>query len=265
MAVSLGPGKRFSVEEFVLLGIKPNVFVLEESTISKLDENYNSFLKEKKIFDQLYTNVTDMPQNSSFSVQEIRLGLLFRILSLFSYKSPVKAVTVKHLVELLNHNITPLFSSVSQAGAELLSFLFGQGYALDQNNKVIPAAEALSIMGVGSLVVSEIEKDSFLEHPFLSLGSAVFLAYKAGNLIKIIDPIAALSCEAIGCNFDAFDSTLYEIYRQHRGQMLSANNLKVLLEGSKRSGASSADNQGPFYNIPSVVGPCQEIIAVATK
>jgi histidine ammonia-lyase len=82
-----------------------------------------------------------------------------------------------------------------------------------------------------------------------------------------VDPIAALAVEAAGARVDGFDPTLFEILRQHRGQMLSASNLKLLLEGSKRAGSNKTlgESFAEFHSIPQIVGPAQEAIAIATK
>jgi len=202
----------------------------------------------------------------------IRAGLIARIFSLLATRTPVRAVTIKLLVELLNKEITPVLSSVKNAGLELVLFLSGVGAAVTADNSQITAAEALSTIGYGDYAgATKAETQAFIGNSFLAVGLAGLVASGAAQVIKGLDAITALSCEAAGSKgADVFDPVLYETYRQHRGQMLSAGNLKLLLEGSKRvNSATSANPLGAqlaaFHNIPQSTGPAQEAIAVVNK
>eukprot|EP00981_Chlorochromonas_danica_P002793 scaffold539_cov187-Ochromonas_danica.AAC.14 len=90
----------------------------------------------------------------------------------------------------------------------------------------------------------------------------------ASQVIRLADTINVLTCEAMGAPLDAFDSSLFETFRQHRGQMQSASNLKALLEGSKRvtSSFNSMNKEAwVIVDIPQTTGPAIDIFAMASR
>lgn len=263
MSVSLAAGKRLTTDDIIQLArSKPNQISVDEAILRKADADYP--VKDTSLFEISEESGADM---QLYSTDVVRVSLIYRIFSLLMLKSPVRSSTIKALENLVNYQVTPYFTSCESAGKELIAFLAGKGYASTVDNAKVPASEALAAHGLQQHVVTVRESALFLNHPFLAIATALVVGYGANNLLKAVDPIVALSCEAAGVKADIFDSTLFEVYRQHRGQMLSAGNLKLLLEGSKRTGTNKnvSRQYTEFLSSPQITGPCQEAIAITNK
>ncbi len=263
MSVNITPGKRLTVEDILLLaGPKPNQIAVDEHTLRKADQDYP--VKETSF---IHVDVLIGAESQSYDTLVVRVGLIYRLYSMMALKSPVRSSTIKALENLINYQITPYFSSSETAGEELIAFLAGKGYASTPDCQKILAIEAFSNVGIQEHIVTVRESSLFIKHPFLAVGTAFVVGHGATNFLKVADPIVALSCEAAGVKIDGFDSSLFEVHRQHRGQMLSAGNLKMMLEGSKRGGCNKSveDRFSCFLSAPQIVGPCHEAVAIANK
>lgn len=269
MNIVLGVGKRLTLDDLVLASrSRPNQVSVDEAAFSKADDLCKNLNNDPKLSAAFITSDTlNAPETSSFDVRVVRAALIYRVYAMLNLRTSVRASTIKILADLINYEISPFFSSVESAGEELLLFLSGKGSALDGEGKQVSAAEALATIGNPEYHVAVFEAKAFLGHPFLAVGMGCIVAAGATNLLKVVDAIAALSCEAAGAKVDAFDPLLFETYRQHRGQMLSATNLKLFLEGSKRINSTKelTANFEVFHSIPQITGPCQEVVAVASK
>jgi histidine ammonia-lyase len=268
MSLILGGGKRLSVDEVVSSSVsKPNLISVEESALEKLDLLCKDISEKNLLSFHEVHNSSKMKPND-FSVEIRRAGLILRIHSLLNGKSPVRSSTVKVMLDLLNHQITPYFSSFEKAGAEFVEFLGGKGYASTADREMVSASDALQLIGCSAYLLTNFETSAFIKHPFALIGLATIVVGGANFLLKAADSIAAFSCEAKGVLLDPFDFQAFELYRQHRGQITSANNVRLLLEGSKRLIANSADcnsSFSAFNNIPQIHGPNFDIVAQAIK
>ena len=178
-------------------------------------------------------------------------------------QSGVRPRVACFLARLLNANVIPAFSSANNHGVLLCGIISGLDVSCYANQNLQSSRAALAHVGLKSFPLSEREAKLFQSEAFYTLGTACLTAGGATNLTQTIDCIAALSCEANGADISQFDVTYFETIRQQRGQINSANNLRNLLEGSKRL-TSSAYSQ-TFAIIPQVHGPSIETIVSACK
>lgn len=275
MVVSLGAGKRITLDNLVEAAVsRPNTIEVEEGSLAKVQEFYEKSVTHNDGNSTSWKNDVNATLGGDvkkYPVEVIRAGIVARIFSLLATRTPVRAVTLRVLTELVNKQLTPVLSNTKNAGLELSLFLCGVGAATAADGSTVAASEALAAAGFAEYTgATRTETQAFNDNSFLAVGLAGLVASGANHLLKGIDAIAALSCEAIGSKgADVFDPVLYETHRQHRGQMLSAGNLKLLLEGSKRVNAAAHDLAGSklslFHNIPQSMGPAQESITVLNK
>ena len=186
--------------------------------------------------------------------------------SLLQGKSGVRASIIEFIVDLLNSDIIPNFTSDENAGSELIEVINGKGFVF-VDGSIVSTETAFSSNFLTPLKLNKIEAETLKNGKFLLNGIAALLTAGANNLNITLDSISALSCEYFGANVDLFDSAVFEAQRQHRGQISSSANLKLLLDGSRRTNNPlvklSASN--PFSVIPQVNGSIQDVLLNISK
>jgi histidine ammonia-lyase len=225
-------------------------------------------------------------------VQTVRASLFCRLYSLCSNPSIAASNSfylVRQLTTLLNAGIIPTITNEESSGASLLAALNGVGNCLVQTSAStaysVPITEAFALAGLPSIrsetPLSEGEMSAVLDYPFYYIGAACLLSYGSLNLCNTLDCVAAMSCEAVGERgiVECFDNAYFEVGRPQRGQMSSASNLRMLLEGSKRLADGKKDDKEKdanavkktaaatvaFKSVPQINGPCAEIFAATAK
>jgi histidine ammonia-lyase len=270
MSYVLGTGKRLSIEDVLLLSqAKPNLISLDEAAVARFatmcveigekeTSNFYPVVGELKI---------EKVKASDLSVEVRRAAILIKLYLLFNGKSAIRPSTLNCLASLINNQITPYFSSFEKSGLELIEFFSGKGFASTPDNDLISATEALQMLQLTTHPFTIFESVAFIKHPFLLMGLATVVIGGASQLARVADPISALSIEAKGACLDPFDSAAFETFRQHRGQITSANNIRIMLEGSKRTGSSATVDSTfcAFHNVPQIHGPNHDVIAQALK
>ena len=122
---------------------------------------------------------------------------------------------------------------------------------------------------------------------FFAVGVGCYVGAQCQMTSCYLDCVAAFGCEALGAAYSSdilasLDAQVFDIGRQHRGQMASASNLRLLLEGSSRMTTSKNSNQGQaigsvagnsalpvdtsiFMQIPQVNGPVLDCVQGVVK
>lgn len=197
-----------------------------------------------------------------------RAILFARIVSLVQGRSQIRPAIIQHLVDVLNANVVPLFSSQSSAETELLGAILGKdGFFCATTQGLKSAAAAYVQNGLVSPILTKLEASTLTAGTYFQTGVGCLVATASSSLVSIADSVAALSCECFGASIEPFDGSNFE-YRQHRGQMASSTSLRSLLEGSKRVNkpkVTARDQLKRFAIIPQIVGPAQEHIAQASR
>jgi len=267
-AHALGSGKRITLDEIVLLSSSSQCSIkVDEVFLQKMEDAFRSVPQSELQTFVMEDNKVNKSKNADFTAEVRRAAVIIKIQSLLNGRSPVRRLLVEILIGLVNLSIMPYFTSFDKAGLELLEFVSGKGSASLPDGSSLEARDALRLIGREEFVVTNLEAAAFLKHPFLMLGLSAMVIGGATLLSKCIDPVSALSVEAKGLPVDSFDPAAFEAFRQHRGQITSAFNLRTLLEGSKRAGPIQTQDlsYSAFFNIPQINGPSQEIITNAAK
>ena len=212
----------------------------------------------------------------SQSVAVCRAGLFARLVSLVSGRAGVRAEVLELIAEMLNTRVVPLFSSDRAAGRELVEVITGQRVGGADSDVLVStpsgdleASEAFAIYQLEPIALTQAEINTLSQGSFLATGACCLVGAGGANLVKALDGVAALACEGLGAPLEAYEAERFETGRPHRGQMLSAGNLRLLLEASKRcnspASAKDAATRAVLDAIPQVHGPVLEAAAAAAK
>lgn len=89
----------------------------------------------------------------------------------------------------------------------------------------------------------------------------------ARALLPVADAVAAVTCEALRADAAAFEAEFVDAARPHRGIVTSAQNLRLMLDGSKfiNSQKEGATDVAAVRCIPQYHGPARDAVLVAYK
>jgi histidine ammonia-lyase len=174
------------------------------------------------------------------SAAETRALMLLRANSLAKGHSGVRGVVIDTLCEALNRGVTPIVPSQGSVGASgdlaplahLALALIGEGECLDTNGARIPSAEALKRAQIKPLVLEAKETISLINGTQAMLAVGILALLAAETLINTADVLGGLCCDALKGTDAAYDERIHSA-RPHRGQMKTAANLRLMLEGSQ--------------------------------
>ena len=174
------------------------------------------------------------------SIAETRAMLLLRANSLAKGHSGVRDVVIDTLCELLNRGITPMIPSQGSVGASgdlaplahLALVLIGEGECLDERNNSIATSDALQRAQIKPLVLEAKEAISLMNGTQGMLAVGVLALLAAETLADTADVIGSMTLDALQGTDVAFDERIHRA-RPHPGQMVTAANLRKMLEGSQ--------------------------------
>lgn len=257
----LSIGKRVSVSEVALIAVKRHQITLDEGQCAQLDKG---LISDNKAEDATISNYIWSSNQPIFTVDVVRAGIVCRMVSILQGKVGVSSAALFLMTEILNNNLVPLISSEENAGLELALFLEGKGQC-ETPTGIFSTSDAFSTAKLTPIKLKNAEFSSFKGYPLINMGLGCLCASSLENLIKVVDCVSALSCEAKGCSGDAFEVSNFELSRQQRGIIQSATNIKLMLEGSKRVGAKDALLVEELCSIPQINGPCIDLINTSCK
>ena len=260
-------GRKVTVEDVASVAIMMHSVSLDQSTIDKIDTDLAS--SQLKI-DSSHVELSTVARNdtANYDISFCRAALFVRIVSLMVCRSGVRSEVVECLVEMLDSNIIPNFSSPELAGLELCAILTGANSTCFCNGVLMSSASAFAEADITPIGLSDSEFSTLKLGQFFSTGCVCLIASGAANLGLMIDCVSALSCDTFGISLEPFDAVHFDTCRPHRGQIASAANLRLLLDGTKRLKNANASNSfadSVFGNIPQVHGPSLESISSIVK
>ena len=259
MSFGLGANKKCSLEELVRIatGYQSISLIGSEQSVAKVSAVEDG------------TVLIAETGNPCVSRSVARAAVISRIHSLAQGRSNNFVKTLELLVLTLNLNIVPVFTTLDHSGDELVAFVEGKGQCyVSDKNEIGSTSSCFATAAVSPVTLTAEESQVLRSHPFLMIGMGCMLSAAAVGTTRIVDCITALSCEAAGSGVDAFDGANFEVNRPHRGQMLRASNLRLLLDGSKRINTCPKDQKNSLlklHNAPQTTGPCRDIIIAAAK
>lgn len=206
----------------------------------------------------------------------VRLILLLKIQSLSYGNSAVNLKTVERLMDMYNKEILPVIYEQGSLGASgdlaplahMSLPLLGLGEVdvlIGSKNpqiKRIKASRALKDLKWNTLELGPKEGLALLNGTQFMSAYGTYALIKAKKLSYLADVIAGISLEAFDCRNDPFDKLIHNL-RPHKGQIITAKNIRDILKGSKIQKRKDKHVQDPysFRCIPQVHGASKDVIA----
>jgi histidine ammonia-lyase len=167
-----------------------------------------------------------------------RAMMLLRANSLAKGFSGVRPVIIDTLCEMLNRGVHPVIPSQGSVGASgdlaplahLALGMIGEGEAVHEGKKT-PAAEALKRADIKPLALEAKEAISLINGTQAMLAVGLLTTVQTEILADTADVVGALTLDALKGTDVAFDERIHNA-RPHAGQLLVAENLRRMLEGS---------------------------------
>ena len=261
-SVVLIGGRKVTVSDIARVAALMYAINLDVSTIEKIDADLAS---SKDLIQSSFKELTTLQSNDNiiYDVALCRAAVTARIVSLMQGRSRVRSVVMECLVELLDANIVPNFSSPELAGLELCAVLTGCDGSCYMDGEIVSIKSAYEQSGLTPVGLTSSEFLTLQFGQFWTTGCSCLIAAGAANILLMIDSVSALSCDSYGASVEPFDAGHFDTCRQHRGQITSAANLRLLLEGSKRTCPSSINPA--FCSIPQINGPIQDSVQSIVK
>ena len=206
----------------------------------------------------------------------VRLILLLKIQSLSYGNSAVNLKTVERLTDMYNKEILPVIYEQGSLGASgdlaplahMSLPLLGLGEVdvlIGSKNpqiKRIKASRALKNLKWNTLELGPKEGLALLNGTQFMSAYGTYALIKAKKLSYLADVIAGISLEAFDCRNDPFDKLIHNL-RPHKGQIITAKNIRDILKGSEIQKRKDKHVQDPysFRCIPQVHGASKDVIA----
>jgi histidine ammonia-lyase len=168
----------------------------------------------------------------------MRAMMALRINALAKGYSGIRLETVRTLVEMLNRNVIPASpeqGSVGSSGdlvplAHLVLAAMGEG-SVWRDGEVVASGPELERNGIAPVRLGAKEGLALINGTQMMSAYGCLALDAAIRLARTADVLAALSVEALKGTDRAFDPRLHAV-RPHAGQMVVAQNLRNLIEGS---------------------------------
>lgn len=203
----------------------------------------------------------------------VRIMLLLKAKSLCYGNSGARSAVIDGLCAAYNKGVYPKVFELGSLGASgdlaplahLSLPLLGEGEALYQN-EWLSGADVLQKAGIPKLTLEAKEGLALLNGTQFMQAYAVKCLVEGWRLFYAAQHIAALSIEGFNGRIDAFAEPLHRI-RPHKGQMIVAEMLHNLLDGSKIMKSDNKAVQDPYSIrcIPQVHGASYTALLHATE
>ncbi len=203
----------------------------------------------------------------------VRLMLVLKAHALSLGHSGVQLVTVQRIADFYNNDILPIVYDRGSLGASgdlaplsnLFLPLIGEGEVRYKGQKR-NAADVLKEFGWEPIELKSKEGLALLNGTQFMSSHAVYGLLRVFRILKISDVIGAISLEAFDGRIEPFHPNLHAV-RPHNGQIETASNIRLLLEGSELIERPKKHVQDPysFRCIPQVHGASKDSIAYVAQ
>jgi histidine ammonia-lyase len=206
----------------------------------------------------------------------VRALMFLRLSTLATGRTGVRRTTAEAYAAMLSAQITPVVHEHGSLGcsgdlaplAHCALALMGEGPVRDAAGDLRPSAEALADAGITPVVLSEKEGLALINGTDGMLGMLLLALADLELLLTTADIATAMSVEGLLGTDAVFAADLHAL-RPHPGQAASAENIRVILEGSP----IVASHRGPedtrvqdAYSLrcaPAVAGGARDTVAHA--
>lgn len=169
----------------------------------------------------------------------VRALMLLRVNTLAKGNSGIRLQTLETLVQMLNKGVHPVIPEKGSVGASgdlgplshMTLVMIGEGEA-EYKDKVLSGKEALERAGVRPVQLDFKEGVALNNGTQMMTAIAALAVCDAERLIKTAEIAATLSLEALEGISDALDPRIHNA-RPHKGQIITAQNMRLLAEGSR--------------------------------
>jgi histidine ammonia-lyase len=207
--------------------------------------------------------------------EAVRALMLLRANCLAKGFSGVRRATLEALVALLNAEVHPVIPSQGSVGASgdlaplahLALALIGEGEAVFRGRRC-PAGEALREAGIGPVTLEAKEGLALINGTQLTTAVGALALARLLALLPSADLVAAMTVDALKGTDVAFDARIHAA-RPHPGQVASAANLRLLLEGStireSHRGCHAVQDAYALRCVPQVHGAVRDAVSHARR
>ncbi len=212
---------------------------------------------------------------SPLDEETVRAMMALRVKDLARGNSGIKVETVQRLVDLLNHEVTPVVPAKGSVGASgdlaplahLALVLIGLGEAF-HGGKRLPGTEALRACGLKPLELEAAEGLALVNGTQMTTAIGGLATYDAGQLSKLADVAAAMSLEVLLGSRIELDPRIHAL-RPHPGQAAAADNMRRLIQGSEivtsHKDCGRVQDAYTLRCSPQVHGASKDAIAYVTR
>jgi len=203
----------------------------------------------------------------------VKLMLLLKIQSLSYGNSGVQLQTMERLIDFYNNDILPVIYNQGSLGASgdlaplahLSLPLLGEGEVNYEGFRQ-PAGKVLEKMGWKPIVLKSKEGLALLNGTQFMSSYGCYILLKAMKYSYLADVISAVSLEGFDGRIEPFNELIHYV-RPHKGQVVTAQRMNELLEGSQIIAQEKAHVQDPysFRCIPQVHGASKDAIDYVKK
>lgn len=166
--------------------------------------------------------------------------MLLRCNALSRGNSGIRPGTLNTLVDMLNKGVHPIIPEKGSLGASgdlaplshMVLTMIGEGNA-EYKGEVMPASEAMAKAQIKTVSLAAKEGLALINGTQVMTAVGINALYDTMNLAKVADIAAAMTAEALNGIKKAYDPKVH-ILRGHQGQMDSAENMRQLLDGSRK-------------------------------
>jgi len=203
----------------------------------------------------------------------VKIMLLLKIQSLSYGHSGVQLQTVERLVDFYNNDVFPIIYEQGSLGASgdlaplahLSLPLLGEGEVFFEGKKM-HSSEVLKKFNWKPIVLQSKEGLALLNGTQFMSAYGCYILLKSMKYSYLADLISAISLEGFNGRIEPFDELIHFI-RPHKGQIVTAQRMKQLLEDSEIIAQKKEHVQDPysFRCIPQVHGASKDTIDYVKK
>ena len=201
-----------------------------------------------------------------FDRETVRAAMILRANSLAKGHSGVRPTIVDTLLSMLNSRVHPIVPSRGSLGASgdlaplahIAAVMLGKGEA-EYGGETLPGAEAMSRAGIETVELQAKEGLALINGTQVSCGLVCLAAYDAAHLVKVSDLVGALTFFMLNGNVEEFSESIQSA-RPHKGQAVSAFNLRRILSGEKGVPKDSVQDAYSLRCMPQVHGAARQAL-----
>ena len=182
--------------------------------------------------------------------EAVRAMMFLRINALAQGNSGIRLETLQLLVDMLNHEVHPRIPEMGSVGASgdlcplahMCLPLIGEG-EVEYDGELVDGAEGMRRAGLEPTSLTYKEGLALLNGTQAQTAVGVVAVHRFRELLDVADAVGAMSLEAVAGRRAALDPRIHEIRGRH-GQIVSARNIRRLLQGSELAGAEKGTVEG---------------------